>query len=255
MDHLETVRVAKGGRGVDVSVTISPLKDDEGRVVGASTISRDISSRKAMETQARTDTERLSAVLGAQREIAAANLDYAALLQLILGCMSRLSGADSASLEIAEGEEMVYEAATGLAAGFVGLRLKTATSLSGLCMTRGELLRADDTETDPRVDRDACRRIGLRSIILVPLRYDDHSFGVLKLMSSHVAAFALAAEQTLRMMSEFLGVTIARKHTEEALYASEERFRVAQELSPDGFTILQPVRRWAGPNRGFHLGV
>ena len=50
-DHLETVRIAKDGRRIDVSVTISPLKDGAGRVVGASKIARDISEQKRAAAQ------------------------------------------------------------------------------------------------------------------------------------------------------------------------------------------------------------
>ena len=49
VDHLETVRLAKDGRRIDVSVAASPLKDAEGRVVGASKIMRDITERKHTE--------------------------------------------------------------------------------------------------------------------------------------------------------------------------------------------------------------
>jgi PAS domain S-box-containing protein len=49
IDHYETTRVGKNGKFIEVSVTISPLKDRAGRIVGASKIVRDISSRKQME--------------------------------------------------------------------------------------------------------------------------------------------------------------------------------------------------------------
>ena len=49
IEHHETVRVTKGGRRIDVSVTISPLKNASGEVVGASTIARDITERKRAE--------------------------------------------------------------------------------------------------------------------------------------------------------------------------------------------------------------
>ena len=49
IEHFETVRLAKDGRLIDVSLTISPIKDEEGRVIGASKILRDISSRRRME--------------------------------------------------------------------------------------------------------------------------------------------------------------------------------------------------------------
>lgn len=45
-EHFETVRWAKGRKPIDVSVTISPVKDDTGRIIGASKIARDITQRK-----------------------------------------------------------------------------------------------------------------------------------------------------------------------------------------------------------------
>jgi PAS domain S-box-containing protein len=49
IDHYETTRVRKNGEKIDVSVTISPIRDDTGRIIGASKIVRDISDRKRME--------------------------------------------------------------------------------------------------------------------------------------------------------------------------------------------------------------
>jgi PAS domain S-box-containing protein len=49
IDHYETVRVAKDGRRLDISLTISPIKDSAGNIVGASTIARNITERKRAE--------------------------------------------------------------------------------------------------------------------------------------------------------------------------------------------------------------
>jgi len=49
IDHFETVRLAKDGSRIDVSLTISPVCDESGRVIGTSKIARDISARKKME--------------------------------------------------------------------------------------------------------------------------------------------------------------------------------------------------------------
>jgi len=62
--HFETVRVAKDGRNLAVSVTISPLKDGSGRIIGASKIVRDITERKQREE----DLQRLNRTLKALRE-------------------------------------------------------------------------------------------------------------------------------------------------------------------------------------------
>jgi PAS domain S-box-containing protein len=53
IDHFETVRVAKDGRRLDISLTISPVRDDSGRVIGASKVARDISERKQMDAALR----------------------------------------------------------------------------------------------------------------------------------------------------------------------------------------------------------
>ena len=45
VDHLETVRVTKGGRRIEISLTSSPIKDEQGRIIGASKIARDITER------------------------------------------------------------------------------------------------------------------------------------------------------------------------------------------------------------------
>jgi PAS domain S-box-containing protein len=60
VDHFETVRVRKDGRTIDISTTISPIKDSNGAIVGASTIARDITGRKQTETRLAAQTAELS---------------------------------------------------------------------------------------------------------------------------------------------------------------------------------------------------
>jgi PAS domain S-box-containing protein len=72
VEHFETVRLAKDGRRIDVSVTVSPVRDALDRVVGASSIARDITHRKQIEaTRRERDTLRSVASLaaGAAHEI------------------------------------------------------------------------------------------------------------------------------------------------------------------------------------------
>jgi len=60
IEHFETVRLAKDGRLIDVSLTISPIKDENGQVIGASKILRDVSIRKRME-QSLLQAEKIAA--------------------------------------------------------------------------------------------------------------------------------------------------------------------------------------------------
>src|SRR5439155_10405729 len=60
IEHYETVPVAKDGRRVDVSLTVSPLRDRSGKVVGASKVGRDITERKRTEKLQRVLTDELA---------------------------------------------------------------------------------------------------------------------------------------------------------------------------------------------------
>jgi PAS domain S-box-containing protein len=60
IEHYETVRVAKNGQHVDISLTVSPMLDSQGRIIGASKVSRDISERKRAHATQRLLLDELS---------------------------------------------------------------------------------------------------------------------------------------------------------------------------------------------------
>jgi len=60
VEHFETVRLTKDGRLIDVSLTISPIRDGDGRIIGASKILRDVSARKRIE-QSLLQAEKIAA--------------------------------------------------------------------------------------------------------------------------------------------------------------------------------------------------
>ena len=92
VNHYETVRQRKDGRRVDISLTVSPVRDSEGKVIGASKIARDITARKrAEESLAKRNAEQVALYQFTDRLHKAASLDdiYKAALEGIcqaLGC-------------------------------------------------------------------------------------------------------------------------------------------------------------------------
>jgi PAS domain S-box-containing protein len=69
VEHFETVRRRKNGTLVDVSLTISPLRDAHGRIIGASSIAHDISGRKLRDAQLRKSEERFRALVTASSDV------------------------------------------------------------------------------------------------------------------------------------------------------------------------------------------
>ena len=170
----------------------------------------EVGERERAEAEVRREADRLAAVVATQQEIATAAADLGRVMQVVADRVRDLTGAGGAVVELAEGEDLVYRAASGAAAPFVGLRVRVAASLSGLCVRTGAVLRCDDTDADPRVDAAACRRTGVRSMVVVPLRHGDRVAGVLKVTAPAPGAFGDRDADTLALMSGLVGAALSR---------------------------------------------
>jgi len=94
----------------------------------------------------------------------------------------RLTQAEGAVVELMEGEEIVYRSASGIAEAQLGLRMPLANSLSGYCALHQTHAVCNDSETDDRVNREACRKVGLRAMVIVPLSSGGRTPAVMKLV-------------------------------------------------------------------------
>ncbi|HWT97069.1 MAG TPA: sensor domain-containing diguanylate cyclase [Terriglobales bacterium] len=162
-------------------------------------------------TRARAATESpevLLAIIRAQTEIAQLGLDLGSVMALVADRVRTLTHATGAVVELAEGEDMVYRAGAGIGDDLLGLRLKRQGSLSGLCVASNEILSCTDSEIDDRVDREACRKVGLRSMMVAPLSHDGTTVGVLKVASAAVAAFSEEDRKVLQLMSGLIAAAM-----------------------------------------------
>lgn len=124
---------------------------------------------------------KLVAILDAQLELARVGPAFGNLMDCAVMKAAQLTGADGAVIELVEGGDVVYRAACGMAEAQLGLRMRIKGSLSGLVLTTRQAATCSDSETDDRVNREACRRVGLRSMAIMPLLFGEHAGGVLKL--------------------------------------------------------------------------
>lgn len=163
-----------------------------------------------VQTQLR-DSLRLNEIITTQCQLTEAKLDLEAFFELVVYRMDALTGATGSVVELVDGDDMVYRAGSGVTRTHVGLRLKRDSSISGLCVRMGEVLHCVDSETDERVDREACIRIGVRSMVVAPLFHEGKAVGVLKAISSAPYAFSGADMQTLQLMAGLTGSAIAHQ--------------------------------------------
>src|SRR5437870_13000525 len=123
---------------------------------------------------------RLSSIVAAHQEIVTCVPDTAQVMNVAARHAQQITDADGAVVEALEGEELAYRAMSGKAVAAPGLRLRVEDSLSGVALRTRQSIRCDDTDIDTRADRDTCRKVGIRSMIVVPLLHRCHSHGVLK---------------------------------------------------------------------------
>ncbi len=216
------------------------IKNQQGEVKEVVLITKDVTDRHQLEATL-SQQARLIAV---QQEIAQKSLNLNESLALMVDRTQQLTRAEGAAIEIREGDELVYRAASGSGASQVGLRLKLAASLSGRCVETSKLIYCHDTEADPRVDIAACRRMGIRSMAVVPLLQEGSVFGVLKVFSAMTHAFTEQNLQTLQLMAGFLANTLELATAFQAqekllldLQASEERYASVIAAMAEGVTL------------------
>jgi putative methionine-R-sulfoxide reductase with GAF domain len=117
-------------------------------------------------------------------------MELDAALQLLVERAQYITGATGTALALAQGGEMVCRASAGASAPAVGARLQVQSGLTGESVARRQLLRCDNAETDPRVNLEACRALGIASIVVLPLqRRNGEVRGLFELFSDHPYAF------------------------------------------------------------------
>ncbi|MDB4990775.1 MAG: diguanylate cyclase with and sensor [Myxococcaceae bacterium] len=181
-----------------------------------------------------TPFERLQAVISAQRDMMACGLELQRVMDVTTRGARELTSAAAAVLELREGDLMVYRSVSGTAEGTLGVQIPVEGSLSGRCVLEGKILSCVDTETDPRVNREACRRIGIRSMLCVPLHHEGSAVGALKVYSPELDFFDAEDVSTLELMVGFISAATANAVVQRALAATEQRFRAITELASDG---------------------
>jgi PAS domain S-box-containing protein len=154
IDHYETLRRRKDGGIITVSLSVSPLMDSDGRIIGASKIARDITRRRQAEEIARERAEVLT-LLDETGKAINSNLELGQLLQTVTDIATRLSGARYGAFfynvtNDGEGQYQLYALSGAPRSAFEKFGLPRNTPIFDPTFTNQGVVRSRDITQDSR---------------------------------------------------------------------------------------------------------
>jgi len=155
------------------------------------------------------------------------------VLQLVAERALSITGADGIAIALAENDAIVCRASAGTIAPDHGARLDPHSGFSGACLRDGRIVRCDDTGDDPRVDVEACRRLGVRSLVAVPIAGTHGVMGLLEAFSTETYGFNDSDVRSLGLLAELI---LAAMKPEE-----EDRLAEISRRVVGGTTIEKPA--------------
>ena len=181
VDHYETIRQRKDGTRIAVSLTVSPILDDAGNVVGASKIARDVTERQRLLTEAR-DHAVNTAMLNEVGAVVASTLDRETIVQKVTDTARELTHAEFGAFFYNVRDQqtadayMLYALSGADMAAFSKFPHPRATELFRPTLRGERPVRLDDVTTDPRYGKNAPfhgmpeGHLPVRSYLAVPVK-------------------------------------------------------------------------------------
>ncbi len=257
VEHYETVRQRKDGSLLNISLTVSPIRDESGTVIGASKIARDITERIRGEKRrdAQYAVANLLAASSALDEVGSAVIEAIAtsgswVAGSIWLCEHNCESLRCATTWHAGGEELeTFQQAT------INTPLSNAVGLPGRVIISTKPTWISDVTADDNFPRaDVARKAGLHGAFAFPLRARGKIAGVLELFSQKAAHPDEDLIQMVEALGNQIGLFIHRqqideelqKQKEEAESANAAKDRFLATLSHELRTPLTPVLIWAG---------
>jgi PAS domain S-box-containing protein len=231
-DRFETLRVRKDGRTIPVSVTISPIRDVDGRIVGASKIVRDITDRKLGEDKLQAQLGRLNLLHQITRAIGERQ-DIQSNFQVVVRTLEDQLPLDFCCICLYDPDEQclsvervgVKNAKLAAEVGMVEkARIHIGESLS-LCK-KGQLIYEPDLDQVPRPLERRLREGGLlRSMVTAPLWVEGTVFGVLIAARERPESFTSGDCEFLRQLTEHVALAAHHAQLYGALQQAYEYLR------------------------------
>lgn len=180
IEHYETARQRKDGSLLEVALTVSPIRQLDGTIVGASKIARDITAQKASQALLVRHAQRL-AILNRVTKIISRDLDLERIVQAVTDIATELAGAKFGAFFYnvmdADGESyQLYTLSGAPRAAFESFGMPRATAIFKPTFDGTEIIRSNDIRLDPRYAQNPPHRgmpeghLPVVSYLAVPVR-------------------------------------------------------------------------------------
>ena len=134
-------------------------------------------------------------------------------------------GVAIAAATLANTSYMICTVSCGNIAPPVGALLDVNSGISGQCVREKQMLYCNDTATDSRVDKEACTRLGIRSVAVSPILHGSTCIGILEVLSAQSAAFDEAALTNIAEAAALAGSLIKIEEPDAKLESDPPRWK------------------------------
>jgi PAS domain S-box-containing protein len=236
VDHFETVRVRSDGSRIDISATISPVRDGQGRVIGASKIARDITERKRQERKVREQLERLNLLqhitraMGERQDLSSIFHVVVSTLQdqlpIDFGCICLRNSPEAFLTVSCVGSRSIEIAAE------LGLSEQARVEIDGNGLSRclgGQLVYEPDVTQVQYPFPSRLASHGFRSLVVAPLVVESQVFGILVAARREAEAFSSGECEFLKQLTEHTALAAKQAELYGALQGAYEDLRRTQQ--------------------------
>ena len=164
------------------------------------------------------------------------------VLQLVAERALTITGADGVAIALAQDNAIICRASAGTIAPDAGMRLDPNSGFSGASFRTARIVRCDDAETDPRVNVQACRRLGTRSMVAVPLAGQQNVIGLLEAFSSEPYGFNDSDVRSLNLLAELILAAMKPEEEDQMAEISQRVVDANPEPIAEDVTVALPSK-------------
>ena len=169
------------------------------------------------------------------------------LLNSVASKVGEITGATGVAIALLREGAMLCCATSGATAPPLGARLSHDSGISGECVRSGRTLICEDTENDGRVNREAAKQLGIRSMVVVPLARQASIVGIVELFAAHAQAFDPHDVRTAEVMAGLIQLWLelrAEQQKRQTLEAERGAvLQVIEQITPTLEKVLHQQPR------------